>query len=136
MQEAELPGEGDCIGWAAEECAAPLKPWKFPRRDPVGDDIVLQITYCGMCHSDIHQLRDEWHNSTFPMVPGHEIMGVVVATGPDAADLKIGDFAAIGCMLDACMSCRYCEKGEEQYCSVGCNLTYNSKCASSATLCL
>lgn len=130
-QEAEIPGEGDCVGWAAAECAAPLKPWKFPRRDPTGDDIVLQITYCGMCHSDIHQIRNEWHNSTYPMVPGHEILGVVVAAGPSAQGLAVGDFGAIGCMLDSCQACRYCERGDEQYCSgpLGCTLTYNGKCA-------
>jgi alcohol dehydrogenase (NADP+) len=87
MQKAEIEGEGNCIGWCATSESEPLKPWRFPRRSARPNDVVMQITFCGICHSDLHLARGEWGNSIYPMVPGHEIIGVVVETGALATEL-------------------------------------------------
>lgn len=81
MQKIELQGEGNCIGWSCTGAKEPLKSWKFSRRAAGPKDVVLQITYAGLCHSDVHHCRNEWGNSVYPMVPGHEMLGVVVETG-------------------------------------------------------
>jgi uncharacterized zinc-type alcohol dehydrogenase-like protein len=112
-------------GYAASTAGAPLAPFSFERREPNADDVVIEIKYCGICHSDIHQARDEWGGSTFPMVPGHEIAGVVVGLGSSATKFKLGDHVGVGCFVDSCRSCGACDASVEQYCSqmVG---TYNS----------
>ena len=106
-----------------------MDKWTFTRRKLRDDDVLIQITYCGMCHSDLHQIRNEWGNSKFPMVPGHELMGVVIDTGKDVKKFKMGDLAAVGCMVDSCEECKQCKRDQEQYCLEGMVGTYNGKCA-------
>lgn len=112
-------------GYAALNAKSPLAPFSFERRDPRDTDVVIDIFYCGVCHSDVHQVRDEWGNSSFPMVPGHEIVGRVSRVGGKVRSFKVGDLAAVGCLVDSCRTCPECEEGLEQYCGdwVG---TYNS----------
>jgi uncharacterized zinc-type alcohol dehydrogenase-like protein len=113
-------------GYAAKSPKTPLEPFSFERRDPGEHDVVLEILYTGICHSDIHQVRDEWGGARFPMVPGHEIAGRVIATGPKVTRFKVGDLAGIGCMVDSCRVCPSCRDGEEQFCDSGPVWTYNS----------
>ena len=113
------------VGYAAPRPKAPLAPFKFERRDPGANDVVIDIKFCGVCHSDIHQVRDEWSEGIFPMVPGHEIVGIVTAVGKNVKNFKPGDRAAVGCMVDSCRTCPSCKAGEEQYCEVGLIPTYN-----------
>src|SRR6266568_2587577 len=113
-------------GYAAHQAKAPLNPYSFERREPHNHDVVIDIQYCGICHTDIHQVRDEWGASTFPMVPGHEIAGVVTGIGPKVARYKMGDKVAVGCFVDSCRKCGPCLKGLEQYCVEGPTLTYNA----------
>ncbi|CAG9574146.1 putative NADP-dependent alcohol dehydrogenase [Leishmania major strain Friedlin] len=113
-------------GWAALSAKSKLEPFAFQRRDVGPDDVVIAIAYCGVCHSDVHQARDEWDGSTFPMVPGHEIVGHVTKVGSEVTKYKAGDRVGVGCMVDSCMKCRQCERGLEQYCVNGASFTYNS----------
>lgn len=112
--------------YAAEHAAAPLKPFTIERREPREHDVAIDIKYCGICHSDIHQARNEWGKSIFPMVPGHEIAGIVTKVGKDVTNFKVGDHVGVGCMVDSCRDCTYCKQGLEQYCSKGFCATYNS----------
>ncbi len=114
-------------GYAAQEATKPLGPFSFERRDPGPRDVVVEIDFCGVCHSDIHQARGEWGNSKYPMVPGHEIVGKVSAVGAEVKRLKAGDAAAVGVIVDSCRQCENCKAGEEQYCQKGAVETYNSK---------
>ncbi|PSC75052.1 8-hydroxygeraniol dehydrogenase-like [Micractinium conductrix] len=118
-------GSGNCLGFAARDASGVLAPYRFDRR-PVGpNDVRLQVTHCGICHSDLHQIRGEWGNSTFPMCPGHEVVGVVTEVGASVTEFQVGDHAGIGCMIDSCRTCDRCAKDkEEQYCSK-CIFTYN-----------
>lgn len=111
--------------YAARGPNDPLGPWSVERRDPRPDDVVIDILYCGICHSDIHQVRDEWGGSAYPMVPGHEIVGRVVEVGRDVTKLKRGDLAGVGCYVDSCLECRFCRDHLEQFCEKGPALTYN-----------
>lgn len=113
-------------GYAAKSAQSPLALFHFERRDPDPHDVQFDILYCGVCHSDIHQARDEWHGSIFPMVPGHEIVGRVTKTGKKVKRFSPGDLAAVGCMVDSCRTCENCKEGLEQYCLNGNVLTYNS----------
>ncbi|MCX6104512.1 MAG: NAD(P)-dependent alcohol dehydrogenase [Proteobacteria bacterium] len=113
-------------GYAVKEAKVPLVPFKFERREPRDLDVVIEITHCGVCHSDIHQVRNEWGNSMFPMVPGHEIVGKVVRVGSKVSKFKVGDLAAVGCLVDSCRTCVNCKDGLEQYCQGGMIGTYNS----------
>ncbi len=109
-------------GYAARDPSGQLSPWSFERR-PVGDDdIEIEIKFCGICHSDIHQLRGDWGPQKYPQVPGHEIAGVVVATGKNVTRFKVGDHAGVGCMVDSCGTCESCKHGEEQHCDNGTTL--------------
>jgi len=112
-------------GYAAQSATTPLAPHGFERRDPRPDDVVIDILYCGVCHSDIHQARNEWHNSIYPMVPGHEIIGRVSAVGAEVSKFKVGDMVGVGCMVDSCQHCGACHAGLEQYCVEGATWTYN-----------
>ncbi|MFT4172868.1 MAG: NAD(P)-dependent alcohol dehydrogenase [Herbaspirillum sp.] len=112
-------------GYAAVDATTPLGPHSFTRRDPRRNDVEIEILYCGVCHSDIHQARNEWHNSLYPMVPGHEIIGRVVRVGADVTGFKAGDHVGVGCMVDSCQHCAACAAGLEQYCEEGSTLTYN-----------
>ncbi|MFV8256236.1 NAD(P)-dependent alcohol dehydrogenase [Bdellovibrio bacteriovorus] len=112
--------------YAAYQSKEPLKPFKFERRDPGVDDVQIDIHFCGVCHSDLHQVRDEWGGSKFPMVPGHEIVGKVVKVGSNVKKFKIGDAVGVGCLVDSCRHCSSCDEGLEQYCENGSVGTYNS----------
>jgi uncharacterized zinc-type alcohol dehydrogenase-like protein len=111
--------------YAAQSAKAALTPWSIERRTPGPRDVLIDILYCGVCHSDIHQVRDEWHNSIFPMVPGHEIIGRVSKVGDQVKRWKPGQIVGIGCFVDSCRRCEACRAGEEQYCEQGMTLTYN-----------
>ncbi len=112
-------------GYAAFDPQSPLGPFSFPRREPLADDVVIEIHYCGVCHSDLHQVRNEWHGSSYPMVPGHEIIGQVLETGAAATRFQAGDWVGVGCMVDACGACPECQDHQEQYCDHT-TYTYNS----------
>jgi uncharacterized zinc-type alcohol dehydrogenase-like protein len=111
--------------YAALSAKAPLEPYTIERREPGPHDALINILYCGVCHSDIHQARSEWGNSIFPMVPGHEIVGRVMQVGNQVTRWKIGDTVGVGCFVDSCRSCEACTAGEEQFCAKGMNVTYN-----------
>lgn len=113
-------------GFAAHTSTSPLAPFNFERRDVRDQDVCLEIMYCGVCHSDLHQVRDEWGDSIYPMVPGHEIMGKVIKVGPGVSKFKIGDLAAVGVMIDSCRHCKPCQSALEQYCEEGVTGTYNT----------
>ena len=112
--------------WAAKTATTALAPFAIERREPLPSDVALEILYCGVCHSDLHQVRNEWHNSVYPVVPGHEIVGRVVKVGSAVKKFKVGDMAAVGCMVDSCRECESCRKGLEQYCLNFPVFTYNS----------
>lgn len=112
--------------YAARRAGAPLAPFSIDRREPGPHDVVIEITHCGICHSDVHQVRDEWGGATFPMVPGHEIVGRVVRVGGAVKKVAVGDVAGVGCMVDSCRQCDPCRSGLEQFCEKGCAFTYNS----------
>lgn len=114
-------------GYAAQSATAPLGPFGFERRALRPTDIRIEIAFCGVCHSDLHQTRDEWGGSIFPMVPGHEIVGRVTAVGADVTKFKSGDIAGVGCMVESCRKCENCLDGQEQYCTPGATFTYNSR---------
>ena len=111
--------------YAVMSPTSPFQPWTFERREPGERDVVIEIAYCGICHSDLHQARNEWANSSFPMVPGHEIAGRVAAVGRKVRKLKAGDLAGVGCMVDSCRKCANCRKGLEQHCAGPVAFTYN-----------
>jgi alcohol dehydrogenase (NADP+) len=111
--------------YAAQTAGAPLAPLTIERRDPRPDDVQMEILFCGICHSDIHQARDEWGGAKFPMVPGHEIVGRVTAVGTGVRRFKVGDLAGVGCMVDSCGQCDACRRGTEQFCERGAAFTYN-----------
>ncbi|HEY0655454.1 MAG TPA: NAD(P)-dependent alcohol dehydrogenase [Chryseosolibacter sp.] len=112
--------------YAATSASAPLKPIEIPRRNLTAHDVEIEILYCGICHSDLHQARNEWHNSVYPVVPGHEIVGKIINVGNHVKKFKTGDLAAVGCMVDSCRECESCKDGLEQYCETGATYTYNS----------
>jgi alcohol dehydrogenase (NADP+) len=113
-------------GYAADTPTTNLAPWNFQRRDVGPLDVQFDISYCGVCHSDLHQIRNEWFAGIFPMVPGHEIVGRVVRVGKNVTKFKVGDLAAVGCLVDSCRTCDNCKEGLEQYCLNGGVGTYNS----------
>jgi uncharacterized zinc-type alcohol dehydrogenase-like protein len=115
----------DTRGYAAFDSTTPLRPFVFERREPGATDVLISIDYCGVCHSDLHQVRNEWKGSSYPMVPGHEIVGRVERVGAGVTKLAVGDLAGVGCMVDSCRTCASCKKGLEQYCEVGNTMTYN-----------
>lgn len=115
------------FGYAAESKTSPLTPFHFDRREPGPSDVVVAIDYCGICHSDIHQVRDEWGGSMYPMVPGHEIVGRVTAVGGSVTKFKPGDLAGVGVTVETCMVCENCKAGAEPYCTKGMVGTYNAK---------
>ena len=115
------------LAYAAQSAKAPLAPFTVARREPGASDVVIDILYCGVCHSDIHQARDEWGGSIFPMVPGHEIVGRVVRTGNAVKRFKVGDSVGVGCMVDSCRACPSCREGLQQYCEKGAVMTYNGR---------
>jgi uncharacterized zinc-type alcohol dehydrogenase-like protein len=114
--------------YAAYDSKTPLKPFNFERKDPGPRDVQIEILFCGVCHSDLHQVRDEWGGAIYPMVPGHEIVGRVVKAGASVKKLKEGDLAGVGCMVDSCRECDACRASEEIYCERDqVVLTYNAR---------
>ncbi len=115
-------------GYAAQSKTSPVAPFEFDRRTVGPADVQIEILFCGVCHSDLHQVRDEWGGSIYPMVPGHEIVGRVQSVGSDVTKFKVGDLAGVGCMVDSCRECESCSVGLEQYCDRGQTvLTYNGR---------
>lgn len=115
----------DIQGYAALNATSPLAPFQFSRREVGRQDVLIKIQYCGICHSDVHQARDEWGGSLFPMVPGHEIVGTVEQVGASVTRFKIGHTVGVGCFVDSCRTCPACKKGLEQYCEGHLAFTYN-----------
>ena len=113
-------------GYGTPDSHTPLAPTTFSRREPGATEIAIETLFCGVCHSDLHMARNEWGNAVYPMVPGHEIVGRVTATGSAVKKFKVGQIAAIGVMVDSCRHCAPCTRGEEQYCENGMTLTYAS----------
>lgn len=111
--------------WGASAAGKPLAPMTIQRREPGPRDVVIDVKFCGVCHSDIHQARDEWSGALFPMVPGHEVVGVVTRVGSEVKKLKVGERAGVGCMVDSCRTCPPCVDGLEQFCEKGMAATYN-----------
>jgi alcohol dehydrogenase (NADP+) len=111
--------------WAASSPTSALAPLSIKRREPTPSDVAIEILYCGVCHSDVHQVRNEWHNSVYPVVPGHEIVGRVVKVGSAVTKFKPFDVAAVGCLVDSCRTCSSCKRGLEQYCLNTPVFTYN-----------
>ncbi len=111
--------------YAARSASSPLAPFEIPRRAPLPDDVQIEILHCGVCHSDLHTARNEWKMTQYPCVPGHEIVGRVVAVGSAVTAFRPGDLAGVGCMVDSCGACPSCGEGEEQYCEAGFTGTYN-----------
>ncbi|POR47917.1 putative zinc-type alcohol dehydrogenase-like protein [Paraburkholderia eburnea] len=112
-------------GYAARDAESPLAPFEFQRRDLRELDVRIDVQYCGVCHSDLHQARNEWRNTLFPVVPGHEIVGRVAEVGKGVTRYKVGELVGVGCLVDSCRTCSSCEEGLEQYCENGFVGTYN-----------
>ncbi len=113
-------------GYVVKTASENLVPFSFERREPKDNEVLIEILFCGVCHSDIHQAKNEWGSSIFPMVPGHEIVGKVVKVGSKVKKFKVGDIAGVGCLVDSCRTCSSCKEGLEQYCENGFVGTYNS----------
>ena len=113
-------------GYAAQSAEAPLAPFAFERRALRPNDVAMEILYCGVCHTDLHFARNDWGWSSYPLVPGHEIVGRIIEVGTEVTRFKPGDAVAVGCMVDSCQRCDQCRKGEEQLCREGATLTYSS----------
>lgn len=114
-------------GYAAQDEHSKLKPFSFTRHEPKENDVLIDINYCGICHSDIHMARNEWGFSLYPMVPGHEIVGTVKAVGDNVSKFKVGDKVGVGCFIDSCRQCSSCQEGEEQFCAHGMVMTYSTQ---------
>lgn len=112
-------------GYGTDSPTSKLKPFDFERREVGAHDVLIEIIYCGVCHSDIHQARNDWGFSVYPMVPGHEIVGRVTRVGSDVSKFSIGDYAGVGCFVDSCSECENCHNSGEQFCLVHCAFTYN-----------
>ena len=113
--------------FAAQSATTPLAPWTIERRSPKPHDVQIEILYCGVCHSDLHTARNEWHGTIYPCVPGHEIVGKVTAVGSHVKKFKVDDIAGVGCLVDSCRECDNCKEGLEQFCSNGMVGTYNGQ---------
>ncbi len=124
MSITSIPRCVPAYGATAPDAA--LAPLEIPRRDPLPTDVVLEILFCGVCHSDLHMARNEWKMASYPVVPGHEIVGRVTQVGAEVTTFKIGDLAGVGCLVDSCRTCPSCSRGLEQYCTTAPIFTYNS----------
>ena len=123
---AEVPaGTLPAKGYAAQTVSAPLTPWNFERRAVGHHDVLIEIRYCGVCHSDLHFVRNDWGFSLYPMVPGHEIVGTIAAVGDHVRKFKEGDTVGVGCLVDSCRVCENCNEGLQQYCLNGATFTYS-----------
>jgi uncharacterized zinc-type alcohol dehydrogenase-like protein len=126
LKVGKKPSSLSTLGYAAQAATTPLAPFSFERREPGPHDVQIEILYCGVCHSDLHQARNEWQGTVYPIVPGHEIVGRVTRVGGHVSKFKEGELAAVGCMVDSCRTCESCREGLEQYCENELILTYNS----------
>eukprot|EP00775_Hariotina_reticulata_P010177 gene10177-10337_t len=122
-----VEGEGNCLGWAARDPSGVLAPYKFTRRDLKPDDVMIKITHAGMCHSDLHTIKGDWGPAKYPVVPGHEIVGIVTDVGNDVTKFKPGDRVGIGVFVQSCRDCKMCKKGETMFCP-RLVFTYNAEC--------
>ena len=113
-------------GYAAQSASESLAPYSFERRELRPDDVQIKILYCGVCHSDLHTVRNEWHGTVYPCVPGHEIVGTVTNVGSGVTKFKVGDLAGVGCLIDSCQECNNCKHGLEQFCEQVATQTYNA----------
>jgi uncharacterized zinc-type alcohol dehydrogenase-like protein len=125
--DRQAPPGTRTLGYAAKGATTPLEPFAFERREPGPGDVQLEILYCGVCHSDLHQVRNEWQNTVYPIVPGHEIVGRVVRVGQAVTRFRPGELVAVGCMVKSCGICPNCREDLEQYCDNELTLTYNSR---------
>lgn len=116
---------GQVNSYAAQQATTPLEPFKIERREPRSEDVLIDILYCGVCHSDLHTVKNEWKNTIYPVVPGHEIIGRVIQLGKDVKEFKEGDIVGVGCMVDSCRTCENCLENLEQYCEASPIFTYN-----------
>jgi uncharacterized zinc-type alcohol dehydrogenase-like protein len=116
----------DVLGYAAHSAETPVEPFRFERRAARSDDVVIEILYCGVCHSDLHNARNDWGGTMYPVVPGHEIIGRVISVGAQVTRFKEGDRVGVGCMVDSCQHCHACGDGHEQYCENHATYTYNA----------
>ncbi|WP_449431936.1 NAD(P)-dependent alcohol dehydrogenase [Pseudomonas putida] len=116
-----------CLAFAAHSSDTPLTPFRFDRRALRADDVAIDIAYCGVCHTDAHQVHNDWNNTVYPCVPGHEIVGHVTAVGSNVSRFKIGDRVAVGCQVDSCLQCAPCAEHQEQLCIHGPTTTYNGR---------
>ena len=114
------------LGYAAQSAKTPLAPYRFVRRDARSSDVVIDILFCGICHSDLHKVNDDWGNTHFPVVPGHEIVGRVVACGSNVSRFREGDLVGVGCIVDSCRVCPECRAGHEMFCEKGATITFDS----------
>jgi alcohol dehydrogenase (NADP+) len=133
MEKIKATAEGaivvkgkDVSAFGTEAAADRLQQLNIKRRNPTPHDVEIEILFCGVCHSDLHTVRNEWHSTIYPCVPGHEIVGKITSVGNHVSKFKVGDLAAVGCMVDSCRECDYCKEGLEQYCEEGNTGTYNS----------
>lgn len=123
----QAPATTKTVGYAAVSSTSPMTPFSFERREPLPNDVQIEILYCGVCHSDLHTVRNEWQSTVYPVVPGHEIVGRVTAVGEKVRRFKPGDVAGVGCMVDSDRTCPNCRAGEEQFCDGGFTGTYNGE---------
>lgn len=114
------------LSFSAASATAPLAPFSLNRREPRPTDVQIDILFCGVCHSDLHTVRNEWGGTVYPCVPGHEIVGRVSAIGSEVTKFTVGDIAAVGCMVDSCGTCDHCQRDLEQFCKKGATFTYNA----------
>ncbi len=117
----------ETIGYATHKAHAPLERFSFKRREVGGHDVGIDILYCGICHSDLHQINNDWGGSQYPMVPGHEIIGRISSIGKEVKNFSVGDLVGVGCMVDSCRHCSNCTIHEEQFCETGSTMTYNGE---------
>ncbi|KAL6524855.1 putative cinnamyl alcohol dehydrogenase 6 [Orobanche minor] len=103
-------------GWAAHDTSGKITPYTFKRRENGVDDVTMKILYCGICHTDLHHVKNDWNITMYPVVPGHEIVGIITKVGSNVANFKVGDRAGVGCLAASCLTCEYCEEGQENYC--------------------
>jgi uncharacterized zinc-type alcohol dehydrogenase-like protein len=126
-QQLAKKASGNIPAYAAQDAKSHVAPFAIARREPGPTDVQIDILYCGVCHSDLHTVRNEWQNTVYPVVPGHEIVGRVTRVGNEVKKFKEGDIAGVGCMVDSDRTCPSCRQGLEQYCETGATLTYNSE---------
>ncbi|HLW51123.1 MAG TPA: NAD(P)-dependent alcohol dehydrogenase [Sphingobacteriaceae bacterium] len=116
----------ETLAFGAQSATSGIDQLNIPRRELLGNDVEIDILYCGICHSDLHAIKNDWGGSTYPLVPGHEIIGKITKVGQEVSKFKVGDLAAIGCIVDSCGHCHHCHEGEEQYCEKGWTVVFNS----------